>query len=247
MSLSSTVSEPRRRLIISTSCASLRLGPTESWWPRTQPSHEHARFRKLGVEFVNGRERTRAANTVRAHASHAGADAPARDVRTAVQDGLMPAGAQGDPGSSAPAARRLAADLRRKPLTPRRAAVIIASYTALVTFAGGLVAWLTDRNDFHSLGDGLWWALQTITTVGYGDVVPRSGTSRAIGAVVMISGIAFLTVITAAVTATLIEAARRRQPPAPDRDQLSNSLQELTARLSAIEARLDELGPRADS
>ena len=135
--------------------------------------------------------------------------------------------------------------LRRKPLTARRAAVIIASYTALVTFAGGLVVWLTDRKDFDSLGEGLWWALQTITTVGYGDVVPSSGSSRVIGAFVMISGIAFLTVITAAVTATLIEAARRRQPPPPDREQLPEFMREVTARLSAIEARLDELGPRA--
>jgi voltage-gated potassium channel len=135
--------------------------------------------------------------------------------------------------------------LRRKPLTARRAAVIIATYTALVTVAGGLVAWLTDRKDFHSLGAGLWWALQTITTVGYGDVVPSGGTGRVIGAVVMISGIAFLTVITAAVTATLIEAARRREPPPSDREQLSEFMPEVTSRLSAIEARLDELGPRA--
>ena len=159
--------------------------------------------------------------------------------------GGTPAGAQGDPGSGAPAAGRLVARLRRKPLTARRAAVIIASYTAVVTFAGGLVAWLTDRKDFDSLGEGLWWALQTITTVGYGDVVPSSGTSRVIGAVVMISGIAFLTVITAAVTASLIEAARRREAPPPDREQLLESMREVTVRLSAIEARLDELGPRA--
>ena len=157
----------------------------------------------------------------------------------------MPAGAQRDPGSGAPAAGRFVARLRRKPLTARRAAAIIASYTVLVTFAGGLVAWLTDRKDFDSLGEGLWWALQTITTVGYGDVVPSSGTSRVIGAVVMISGIAFLTVITAAVTATLIEAARRREAPPPDREQLLESMREVTVRLSAIEARLDELGPRA--
>ena len=136
--------------------------------------------------------------------------------------------------------------LRRKPLTARRAAVMIASYTAVVTLAGGLVAWLTDRKDFHNLGEGLWWALQTITTVGYGDVVPSSGTGRVIGAFVMISGIAFLTVITAAVTAALIEAARRREPPRRDREELSEFMTEVTSRLSAIEARLDELGPRAD-
>ena len=138
------------------------------------------------------------------------------------------------------------ARLRRKPLTARRAAAIIASYTLVVTFAGGLVAWLTDRKDFDSFGEGLWWALQTVTTVGYGDVVPSSGASRVIGAVVMISGIAFLTVITAAVTAALIEAARRREPPPPEQEQLAASMREVTVRLSAIEARLDELGPRAE-
>ena len=116
----------------------------------------------------------------------------------------------------------------------------------LVTFAGGLVASLADRKDFDSLGEGLWWALQTVTTVGYGDVVPSSGTGRVIGAFVMISGIAFLTVITAAVTASLIEAARRRQPTPPDREQLPEFMREVSARLSAIEARLDELQPRAD-
>jgi voltage-gated potassium channel Kch len=158
----------------------------------------------------------------------------------------MPAGAQREPASGSPAAGRLVARLRRKPLTARRAAVMIAGYTAVVTLAGGLVAWLTDRKDFDSLGEGLWWALQTITTVGYGDVVPSRGTGRAIGAFVMISGIAFLTVITAAVTAALIEAARRREPPRRDREELSEFMTEVTSRLSAIEARLDERGPRAD-
>ena len=167
-------------------------------------------------------------------------------VRTAGQADVVAAGGERDPGSGAPAAGRLVAALRRRPLTARRAALIIANYTVLVTFAGGLVASLADRKDFDSLGEGLWWALQTVTTVGYGDVVPSSGTGRVIGAFVMISGIAFLTVITAAVTASLIEAARRRQPAPPDRDQLPEFMREVAARLSAIEARLDELRPRAD-
>ena len=101
------------------------------------------------------------------------------------------------------------------------------------------------RQGRSTVGEGLWWALQTITTVGYGDVVPSSGTGRAIGAFVMISGIAFLTVITAAVTATLIEAARRRAPHARDREEMAELMLEVTSRLRAIEARLDELGPRA--
>ena len=116
----------------------------------------------------------------------------------------------------------------------------------VVTFAGGLVGWLADRKDFATLGDGLWWSLQTVTTVGYGDITPSSGSGRVIGAFVMISGIAFLTVITAAVTATLIEAARRRIPRPPASELPPEFMREVTARLSAIEARLEELGPRSD-
>ena len=157
----------------------------------------------------------------------------------------MSGGGQHDSGFGTPATQRLAAVLRRKPLTPRRAAVIIAGYTALATFAGAFVGWLADRKDFESFGDALWWALQTVTTVGYGDVVPSRGTGRVIGAFVMISGIAFLTVITAAVTAALIEAARRRQPPPPDREQLAELMREMSARLAAIEARLEDKGPQA--
>ena len=67
-----------------------------------------------------------------------------------------------------------------------------------------------------------------------------------IGAFVMITGIAFLTVITAAVTAALIEAARRRMPRSPASELSPEFMRDVTARLSAIEARLDELGPRSE-
>ena len=155
----------------------------------------------------------------------------------------MSSSGQGDPDVRAPAGKHLLAALRRKALTPRRAALIIASYTTLVTLAAGLVGWLTDRKAFPRLGDAMWWALQSVTTVGYGDVVPSSGTGRLIGAFVMISGIAFLTVITAAVTAAFIEAARRRRPLGPEPEQLPELMREVSARLGAIEDRLDELAP----
>ena len=95
--------------------------------------------------------------------------------------------------------------------------------------------WLTDRHDFPSLGLGLWWALQTVTTVGYGDVVPTTTAGRVIGSIVMLSGIGFLTVVTASVTAALIEAARKRSG-AMSQHELSAELKEISARLSAIEA-----------
>jgi voltage-gated potassium channel Kch len=128
--------------------------------------------------------------------------------------------------------------LERKPLTARRAATIIATYTLAITLAGGILARLLDRHDFHSAGAGIWWALQTVTTVGYGDVVPHSVAGRAVGVVIMVSGIGFLTVITAAVTATLIEAVRERRRGDPERD-IDSRLDEIAERLAQIEARLD--------
>ena len=131
-------------------------------------------------------------------------------------------------------ARRLVRALESKPLTARRAAFIIAGFTITVTVAGGVLVWLTNRHDFPSLGLGLWWALQTVTTVGYGDVAPTTTSGRVIGSVVMLSGIGFLTVITASVTAALIEAARKRSG-ALSQAELSAQLEEISARLSAIE------------
>jgi voltage-gated potassium channel len=118
-------------------------------------------------------------------------------------------------------------------LTARQAARLIALATILLTLAGGLGAWLIDRRDFDGVGDALWWAMQTVTTVGYGDVVPEHTAGRLIGVLLMVQGIALLTVITAAVTATLIEQARQRR--APPRDPVLEKLGQIEARLEAIE------------
>jgi hypothetical protein len=97
------------------------------------------------------------------------------------------------------------------PETPRRAALQIASATVVIATAGGVLGWALDRKDFPTLGEGLWWSLQTVTTVGYGDVVPHRTEGRVIGGVVMLTGVAFIAVITSAVTAALIESARRKR------------------------------------
>jgi voltage-gated potassium channel len=130
---------------------------------------------------------------------------------------------------------RLERALFGQPFTARRAARLIAGASLVLTLTGGAAAWLIDKKDFGSLGDSLWWALQTVTTVGYGDVVPDHTSGRLIGAVLMLNGIALLTVVTAAVTAMLIEQTRRRRL-ASDENVL--------AKLERIEARLAELNSR---
>ena len=120
---------------------------------------------------------------------------------------------------------------------------IIIFATVLITVAGGITIRLLDKKDFSSIGEGMWWAVQTVTTVGYGDVVPHGTGGRLIATVVMLTGIAFLSLVTASVTALLVEQARqRRQQP---EDLLAARLDEIGARLAAIEARLQgrEPGP----
>jgi peptidoglycan/LPS O-acetylase OafA/YrhL len=61
---------------------------------------------------------------------------------------------------------RAASVLTRKPLTVRRAARIIASVTVSVTIVAAVLIHFTDRQTFPNIGDSLWWAIQTVTTVG---------------------------------------------------------------------------------
>ena len=123
-----------------------------------------------------------------------------------------------------------------KPFTARRAAIAIAVVTLGVTVAGGMLMTVLDRKEFGNIGVGLWWAIQTVTTVGYGDVAPTTPWGRVLAGIVMLTGIGFLTVVTAAITAALVEGARRRRGGAID--PLEAKLDEVSARLERVEALL---------
>ena len=151
----------------------------------------------------------------------------------------VPEEGPGDRPDKVPLTARL---LLRESLTARRAAGIIAGFTVLITVAGGILERVVDHREFHTIGRGLWFALQTVTTVGYGDVTPRQANGRFIGAVVMLTGLGFLAVITASVTASLVESSRRRYAAQSDVDE-TRRLDELSERLARIEAALDRLAP----
>ena len=137
--------------------------------------------------------------------------------------------------------------LMGKPLTIQRAARIIALVTVAVTIVAGVLIHFTDRNNFPNIGDGLWWAVQTVTTVGYGDLVPTSVLGRLVAALVMLLGIGFLTVVTAAITSTFIETARRRIEGRTE-NVISAKLDHIVARLDVIEAGLNSIrGTDGDS
>lgn len=145
-------------------------------------------------------------------------------------------------GSSRPARVPLTTRLLlHDSLTARRAAGVIAGVTVLVTVAGGILERFLDHQEYPTIGKGLWFSLQTVTTVGYGDVTPQRSAGRIIAAVVMLTAIGFLAVITASATAALVESGRRRFASKSEVD-MEQRLDEVNARLARIEAALGQ-GP----
>ena len=64
---------------------------------------------------------------------------------------------------------------------------------------------------FGNLPDALWWAVVTLTTTGYGDVVPQTVGGKMIGSVVMVSGILVLALMTGILATGFAEEERRRE------------------------------------
>jgi voltage-gated potassium channel len=117
----------------------------------------------------------------------------------------------------------------------RAAAVILLS----VTIIGGVLIRLSDPDEIDSVWEGLWWSVQTVTTVGYGDVVPQSTLGRLVATIVMIVGIAFITVSTAAIASAFVEAGRRRRAPSDDRE--GTELRLLRAEIESLRAEVRTL------
>jgi voltage-gated potassium channel len=85
----------------------------------------------------------------------------------------------------------------------------------------------------------MWWAVTTITTVGYGDHFPRTAAGRGVAAALMISGIALFGIITASIAAYFVEHDSETGGSAP---QLQAQLEQISDRLAAIERRLGDNG-----
>jgi voltage-gated potassium channel len=97
-----------------------------------------------------------------------------------------------------------------------------------------------DHDEYSNAWVGMWWALQTVTTVAYGDVTPQNPSGRIVAAFVMLQGIAFLTITTAVIAWTFVaRAAEERETAHAENEDASEA--RIEARLHAIEERLDRL------
>ena len=127
---------------------------------------------------------------------------------------------------------------QRESLSVRNAAGVIVIATIVVVVVAGIAISLLDSEEYPNVSIGMWWALQTVTTVGYGDVTPTNFTGRLVGAAVMLEGTAFIAIVTAVITSTFVARATRESEAARMKDELSDR--------ELIEKRFDELERKLD-
>lgn len=121
-------------------------------------------------------------------------------------------------------------------MRPRAAAALIVVTWMVGVAVFGVVERLVDPKTFDNVWLAMWWALQTVTTVGYGDVVPASTAGKAIGSLLMLGGLSLFAVITGAITSAFVAEAQARRRTGPD--PVMERLDEVTAQLAEVKAEL---------
>jgi voltage-gated potassium channel len=116
-------------------------------------------------------------------------------------------------------------------LNLRRAVGLIVATATVLAFTAAVIVRIVDPA-IGTFGDALWWAVTTVTTVGYGDVVPESRTGRIVGTALMLTGLGLIPIITSVVVSILVSQRTREAREA----ELAN--------LNKVLERLDELERR---
>jgi voltage-gated potassium channel len=118
-------------------------------------------------------------------------------------------------------------------------AAIIATIVVLVVL-GAVLMQILAPDQYDTFGEALWFTLQTVTTVGYGDNTPTSGEGRAVAAVVMLVSIGLVAVITAVVTSMFIRSVSRDDQES-DRQVLAEALARIESKLTEADERLSRI------
>jgi voltage-gated potassium channel len=105
---------------------------------------------------------------------------------------------------------------------------------------GAIAVYFYERHavgsNIHTLGESVWWAVTTVTTVGYGDFFPVTALGQIAASFIMGIAILTLAVVTAQVSSNFVEqAARRRAPVQASHDNQEPTLADLAQRLARIE------------
>ena len=129
--------------------------------------------------------------------------------------------------------RKLRQHVRRRHLV-RRGLIYSLSLVGAILLLGGVGFWGLDP-EVHSLQDGLWLAFTTAATVGYGDVVPSTPLSRAFSVIVVLLGLAVLSLVTASLAAIFVEEKVEEEERQIERD-LRHEIRGLRHQVEALRA-----------
>ena len=119
-----------------------------------------------------------------------------------------------------------------------------------LAFVGAILMRIADPDNFPSLGLAIWWALQTVTTVGYGDAVPTTDFGRVIGGIEMVIGVSFIAFLTAGVTSTVIQRAQAETRKADlgqseqDAQSIIDALRGTTQAITDLDSRMERIESR---
>jgi voltage-gated potassium channel Kch len=114
-------------------------------------------------------------------------------------------------------------------LTLARAIRTIVFVATLMVLAGGVLVRVVEPHTFTSIGLAFWWAMTTVTTVGYGDIVPESTAGRIVGSALMLTGVSLIPLVTS--VAVSILTAKRAQLMQQEQEVRLEQIEQLLAEL----------------
>jgi voltage-gated potassium channel len=123
-------------------------------------------------------------------------------------------------------------------LTLRKAIGLIVAVAVVLAIAAAVLERLIDPA-FDTFPQALWFAVSTVSTVGYGDYVPESGAGRVVAAALMLTGLGLSPLITSVVVSILVAKRSReaREEELRDLNQILERLESLDRRLAGLESR----------
>ena len=130
------------------------------------------------------------------------------------------------------------------------------SWRAGLSSSGSLVAYYAEHptnREFATVGDALWWGIVTLTTVGYGDIVPKTATGRWAAVTIMITGVAVLGMLAGSLASFFrldggetADASPTGEPASTAATSNDAALEALTTEVSALRRQVEALTERVD-
>jgi voltage-gated potassium channel len=117
----------------------------------------------------------------------------------------------------------------------------------VILLIGGLGFWALEPG-ISTLQDGLWLAFTTAATVGYGDMVPHTHAGRAFAVLVVLLGLAVLSLVTASLAAIFVEREVEHEVEAGERQierELMDEIRKLRAQVQDLQVRIERSLPES--